>query len=328
MKKMKKVFAGFLAAAMMLSLSVTAFAAGTTTPTYTDQSTVTLTKVYKLVGNGSSPAETFTLEQVGSGRVTDGDAESAPALGTITGASFEAGAASTTGATGTISISLPTYTTVGVYEYTLREVNTAATAGVTYRSETIKLVVTVMQGTDGKIRVAGVHTEDANGTKSSSIENTYSAGTLSVSKTVDGNMGDHDKYFTFTVELTGETGKNYGASYAVSGGTNANNPTSVSIGQKTTFYLKDGETISIANLPYGVQYEVTENDYTDDGYTTTKTSDTGSIGSASVTATFTNTKTGNVDTGITMDSLPYIVALALVLGFAVVMIARRRRIED
>ena len=158
MKKMKKVFAGFLAAAMMLSLSVTAFAAGTTTPTYTDQSTVTLTKVYKLVGNGSSPAETFTLEQVGSGRVTDGDAESAPALGTITGASFEAGAASTTGATGTISISLPTYTTVGVYEYTLREVNTAATAGVTYRSETIKLVVTVMQGTDGKIRVAGVHT--------------------------------------------------------------------------------------------------------------------------------------------------------------------------
>ena len=44
--------------------------------------------------------------------------------------------------------------------------------------------------------------------------------------------------------------------------------------------------------------------------------------------TLTNTKTGNVDTGITMDILPYIVALALVLGFAVVMIARRRRIEE
>ena len=328
MKKMKKVFAGFLAAAMMLSLSVAAFAADAIIPTYTDQETVTLTKVYKLVGAGTSPAETFTVEQVGDGSVTDGDAESAPHLGTINGASFAAGAASETGATGTITITLPTYTTVGVYEYTLREVATAATAGVTYRSEDIKLVVTVMQGEDGKIRVAAVHTEDASGTKSSSIENTYSAGTLSVHKTVNGNMGDHDKYFTFTVKLTGETGKNYGGSYAVSGGTNTSNPTSVVIGQEATFYLKDGDTISIANLPYGVTYEVTENSYVNDGYTTTSTGNTGSISSASAIAEFTNTKNGNVDTGIHMDSLPYIVALALVLGFAVVMIARRRRIEE
>ncbi len=327
MKKMKKIFVGILTAAMMFSLGATAFAAENNSSAYTDQSAVTLKKIYKLEGVGTSPAETFTLRQVGEGRVTDGDAESAPALGTITGASFTVGAATTAGTENDITIELPEYDRVGVYEYTLEEVE-GTTAGVTYHTDDIRLVVTVMQGKDGKIRVAGVHTETSGENKSSCIENTYSAGTLCVTKTVEGNMGDPDKYFAFTVTLTGETGKTYGDAYAVSGGSNENNPSSIVIGTPTTFYLKDQETISIANLPYGVTYTVAENSYAEDGYVTTKTNDCGTIGSASATAAFTNTKTGNVDAGIRMDSLPYIVALALVLGFAVVMFARRRRFED
>ena len=51
----------------------------------------------------------------------------------------------------------------------------------------------------------------------------------------------------------------YGDAYAVSGGSNENNPSSIVIGTPTTFYLKDQETISIANLPYGVTYTVAEN---------------------------------------------------------------------
>lgn len=323
MKRVKRLFACLLALTMMLGLSATAFARESgTTPT--DQETVTIKKVYKLVGQGTSPAETFTLEQIGDGRVTDGEATSAPALGTITGADFAEGAATVDGITGNITVALPEYTSVGVYEYTLKEV-AGTTAGVTYHDNDIKLVVTVVNGGNGKLRIAAVHTE-SEGDKKDTFENTYSAGKLNVSKTVKGNLGDKDKYFEFKVTLTGETGKTYGASYAVSGGSNSANLSSIKIGEETTFLLKDGETISIANLPYGVTYTVTETAV--DGYTTRKTGDAGTINAADQTAAFTNTKTGKVDTGVYLDNLPYLLVFAGVLAIAAVFVVRRRRFED
>ena len=315
---MKKLFAVLLA--LLLALSMVS-ALAEETPTYEDVSSVTVTKVYKLVGSGSSPAETFTLRQVGS-KVLEGDAESAPALGTITGAEFAAGAATAEGAKASITINLPTYDRVGVYEYTLQEV-AGNNAGVTYYGETIKLVVTVINGTDNKIRIAAVHTESA-GEKSDSFTNTYSAGSLSVSKTVTGNLGDKNKYFEFKVTLTGEEDKTYAESFAVTGGSSEQNPETIALGgEGTTFYLKDGETITIANLPYGVEYAVTETPVK--GYTTTKTGDTGTINAATQTAAFENNNdNGSIDTGITTDSMPYIVLMGIVVLAGVAMIAKRR----
>lgn len=320
---MKKFVSILLVLVLMMSLSVAAFADGKTPAKGTvDETTATVVKVYKLIGAGTSPEETFTLQQVGDGVVKDGEATSAPALGTITGAAFAEGAATVDGATAGITIALPTYTTVGVYEYTLQEV-VGTTAGVTYYGNTIKLVVTVIN--DGAIRVAAVHTE-SQGTKSDRFENTYSAGTLSITKTVTGNLGDKNKYFEFTVKLTGVDGKTYGDSYAVSGGSNAENPTSIKIGEETTFLLKHGDTISIANLPYGVTYTVTET--AADGYTTTKEGDNGTITAAAQTAAFTNNKNkSDIDMGVSMDSLPYILML-VVVGAAVVVIATRKKGEQ
>lgn len=62
-----------------------------------------------------------------------------------------------------------------------------------------------------------------------------------------------------------------------------------------------------------------------DGYTTTSTNETGRISAAEQTAAFTNTKNGFVDTGVILDSLPYVLMLAAVLGGAAAMVARRRR---
>lgn len=81
--KLKKFFAGVLAAAMMLTVGATAaFATGSTITLdgkeYSDAQTVTVKKVYKLEGNGSNAKETFTLAQVGNGVVKSGDATSAP----------------------------------------------------------------------------------------------------------------------------------------------------------------------------------------------------------------------------------------------------------
>ena len=224
-------------------------------------------------------------------------------------------------------MNLPVYERVGVYTYTLKETDNK-TAGVAYYSKDIKLVVTVIQGEDGKLRVAGVHTEDEGSDKSDEITNIYSAGTLKVSKTVTGNLGDRDKYFTFKVTLTGEQDKNYADSYAVTGGSYEENPTTVKVGEPAVFHLRHGDTISISNLPYGVTYTVEETAAEADGYTTEKTGDSGRICSAEATAAFTNTKEGHIDTGIKLDSLPYILVFAGALALAVIMVIRKRRISD
>lgn len=322
---MKKILAMLLAVMMLLSVASVAMAEGVT-DTPTDMTTVTIKKVYKLANAGTtSPAETFTLTQVGAGRVTDGEAATAPALGTITGANFTEGAATVEGFTGDITVALPEYTNVGVYEYTLKEV-AGTTAGVNYYGNNIKLVVTVVNSGNGKLRIAAVHTEAVGGNKSDTFVNTYSAGTLKVSKTVTGNLGDKDKYFEFKVTLTGETGKTYGETYTVTGGSNTANPATIKIGEETTFQLKHGDTISIANLPYGVSYTVTET--AADGYTTTKTGNTGSINAAEQIAAFTNDKGGSIDTGVMLDSMPYVLVLAVVGAAVIALIAKKRRAED
>ena len=340
MKRVKRIFACLLALTMMFGLSATAFAteSGNTYTdesgkTYSDMKTVTIQKSYKLTNAGTtSPRETFTLEQVGKGEVKDGDATSAPALGTITGATFqEGGAATGDGAIGEITVTLPTYEKVGVYEYTLKEV-AGSTAGVDYYGKEIKLVVTVVNGDNGKLRIAGVHTEAKGEAKSASFTNTYSAGTLKVSKTVEGNLGDQSKYFVFTVTLTAAAGKsNYLDSYKITGGSDENNPPSIKVGETKTFKLKHGETINIEGLPYGVTYTVTETAV--DGYTTTVGEKTTNIAEGTMdekakTVVFTNTKNGDIDTGVYLDNLPYILVFAGVLAIAAVFVVRRRRFED
>lgn len=321
---MKKLLSIGLAAMLAFGLATTSFAeeAGdVTTPT---DGTVTIHKVYKLENaDTTSPAETFTLVQDGDGKVTDGEATEAPALGTITGATYEEGAATVSGTTGDITVALPEYTNVGVYEYTLKEVD-GKTAGVVYYPDDIKLVVTVINGENGKLRIAAVHVE-SEGEKSDTFPNTYKAGELDVSKTVTGNLGDKNKYFEFKVTLTGEEGKTYRDSYAVTGGSNTENPSTIKIGEETTFLLKHGDTITIANLPYGVTYTVTET--AAEGYTTEKTGDTGKINAADQAAEFTNNKAGSIDTGVVLNNMPYILVLAVLAAGVAVFIIRKRR-ED
>lgn len=333
MKRVKRIFACLLALTMMFGLSATAFATESgTIPT--DQKTVIIKKKYILTNaDTTSPEETFTLEQIGAGRVTDGgEVTSVPDL-KITGATFRKGAAKTgAGEEGEIKVELPTYKKVGVYEYTLRE-KAGTTAGVDYYGKDIKLVVTVINGDNGKLRVAAVHTEAAGEGKSDTFENKYSAGKLNISKTVTGNLGDKEKYFEFEVTLEGVDGKTYADSYPVTGSSNKDNPTKIAINnEKTTFKfkLKDNDTIHI-ELPYGVTYTVKE--ISADGYTTKVGEEPTNIAEGTMdekakTVEFTNTKSGKIDTGVYLDNLPYILVFAGVLAIAAVFVVRRRRFED
>ena len=329
---MKKLISMLLALLLVMSLSSAAFA---NSATYTDMSTVTLTINYNETNDGStSPAEdlSFTISNTSVTDAASGvDTASmpTPTLGTV---SYAEGDAGDTDMTKTLTITLPPYTSVGIYTYTITQ-TAGDKAGVSYWASDIRLVVTVVQDTNGLLRVAAVHTEGSEGEKSDDITNTYSAGSLAVTKTVTGNMGDRSKYFAINVTLTGEADKTYAASYTVTGGTKLTDGTtdaateSISVdGLSHTFYLKHGETFTIHNLPYGVTYEVTEDNYTGDGYTTTHafSDDAKKINSASDTVTVTNNKQATVDTGIVLDSLPYILLLVISLTGAVVFIVKRR----
>ena len=199
---------------------------------------------------------------------------------------------------------------------------------MTYYGDAILLRVTVIEQ-DGKLRIAAVHTEDPESTgegKKDDFDNLYSAGKLEVHKDVEGIMGNKDKYFKFTVQLTGEEGKTYQDSYAITGGSYDANPDSIEIrpGETTeaTFYLKDDDTIHIENLPYGVEYKVSETPVAD--YVTTKTGTEGEVDEAVEQANFTNTKGGTVDAGVVLDSAPYLFTLTGAAGVGLLLTLRRR----
>lgn len=331
---MKKILSIMFAIILALSMGTVALA---DEGKYDDMSTVTITKDYILTNPGTiSPAETFTFSELKNFSVTDaaeGVTTDNMPTPTISSISYDLGDAGSDNMSRTAVITLPDdYSSVGVYTYTFTE-NPGETAGVTYYDKEIKLVVTVLQGENGKLRVAAVHTETEGGkSKTDKFPNVYSAGSLAITKVVTGNMGDQSKYFNVTVTLNGEEGKEYAESYAVTGGSFSGNPESIKIDVPTEFQLKHGDTITIENLPYGVTYTVVEDDYTvdEDGKKDydnavyTLSDENCKIDSDFDTVTITNNKNQDVDTGILLDNVPYVLLLACVFGGMSVFFAKRR----
>ena len=220
--KVGKLLAGVLSISLAMGVSIMpAFAAQVQGPPYEDMSRVYLTKNYELANTDTiSPEETFTftIDPVTVTDASDGikAGDYMPIVGDVTYAQGEAGSASKTKK---IEIKLPEYDSVGVYTYIIHEA-AGNSAGVTYYGDAILLRVTVIEQ-DGKLRIAAVHTEDPESTgegKKDDFDNLYSAGELEVHKNVEGIMGNKDKYFEFTVQLTGEEGKTYQDSYAITTG--------------------------------------------------------------------------------------------------------------
>ena len=114
-------------------------------------------------------------------------------------------------------------------------------------------------------------------------------------------------------------------------------------GTSVKFWLKSGESISIANLPEGVEWTVNEldaeghpvaNGATNGVYTVSVDGATGSIVAAGATdtdnkASFTNNHEGTPDMGVILDNAPYIALLAIVaIGGVALMLNKRRRDEE
>ena len=240
----------------------------------------------------------------------------------------------------TITVTLPVYDLAGIYSYTINEVDTNK-AGVEYLKDTLYLNVTVITNQEtSALEVAGiaVHKGKVEGEKIDEFENKYTAGSLKISKTVTGNLGDRTKDFEFTVTFNApKTGDELDVVNAIitvatpEGQDPLTTPaTPVAISDWTdgkatkTFTLKHGQSVTFENIPQGVTYTVEETSVEALGYTTTATGDEGTIANAELTAAFTNDKGAIIDTGIELETLPFV----LLMGIALVGVMALRRRED
>ncbi len=313
-----------LALTLALGMSVSAFAADTTD--------AAVQKIYRAANSGTtSPAETFTfkVEKVG---VTDGtkadgvtplDKSDMPEL-TISDAAYTEGEASDTAVKDLTITPKTAFPNVGVYTYKVTEV-AGNTAGVTYDNRQMELKATVHYA-DGELVVDYAFRPDgASGTKGEDIENTYSAGALTVSKTVTGNFGDKNKKFDIDVSFTAPAGKTVKSTITLSDGTRIL-PDEWTNGTVTkTISLANGESVKFENVPYDVTYTVKEHDYAD--YNVSYEGENGKINAISATADVINSKPGTVDTGVILHSAPYILLLAGVGAAAVAFLILRKHRE-
>lgn len=159
---------------------------------------------------------------------------------------------------------------------------------------------------------------------------------LTVTKTVTGKLGDTNKAFTFTITKADGTAANI---------TDTNIEISEADRAKVEwkgngqFTLKDGASIIFKNLPSG-QYKVVEDNYSGEKYETSwqigtdgevqekNSTATVTIGTTEQTVHFTNHRTLEPDLGVLLDTLPYIVILAVVAGGGILLMLRKHRKED
>lgn len=285
--KLKKFFAGVLAAAMMLTVGATA--AFATTPEYTttpDNVDLGIMKNYK-VEKGTAPKEDFTFS------VTYVPDKSKPYTSTYTytgtkTVKFEENmTAKDVAYTGSLGIKISDFSLPegpGKYCFEIKETSNG-TPGVTYDNSTRYLVITVANNDNlnGYVYYAQLYDSNyspatsikgqATGTKvdgANAFTNTYTANNVVISKDIKGGLGDLAAKFNFKVKLTVADTKN--ANQYVGAKVVHSDDTAVTVGTVWSISAKDSEDgwhdvklgrndqLELENLPEGVIVTVKETD--------------------------------------------------------------------
>lgn len=331
MKKFKRLFAALVAAAMMMALCcVSAFAAA---PKVT---------INKNVKSAVAASNTFTF------KVEQNTATETANLNTVTIDEVTVTASNT--APGSADINLSKFETndvpLGFYTYTVSE-NTPSDTRFTKDDKTYTLNVNKYKDASGNIVVEAKLLESGSTDKKDAVTftNTFTDKKgLSVTKAVNDKAYENaDEAYSITVTLTKADDDDVntlpptinatkGTSTVTVGGTVADNGKSATY----TFSLKNGETLTLNDIPSGLSYTVTENGvdelkaknkyFTEVSYT----NETGTINDQNISATVTNTYKSKVDTGVLTRIMPF-VAMIVAAGAAAAayfVIARKRRAED
>lgn len=268
--------------------------------------------------------------------------------------------------TATLDFSKVRFTEPGVYRYIITESgNNQAITNDDDLTRVLDVYVYDATGEDGimKLKIEGyvLHASEEEITsgedfgttktdptgKSQGFTNKYDTSDLTFRKEVAGNQASHDKYFKFTVKITGAV---KGTVYTVDvagadnqSGTNdatitenkgKENVKTLTVGENGTisqdFYLQHGQEIKIQGIAKNTKYDVTENkeDYKSEAKAVTGYTDdvNGTIVSADLKTSYLNTRKGAIPTGVIMTVAPF--AAVTLLGAAGMVTIKMRKKED
>lgn len=296
--KLKKFFAGVLAAAMMLTVGATAAFAtepisvkkdGSETEakmfTETDDDLV-LTKTLHVEKGTAPDSMTFSFTVVKQGETTAINGAASNAVFTAT--QDEPFVGSNKDYTATTTVQLATVLgnnkdKVGEYSYTITE-STPAYPGVTPVDSTLTMKITVVNQLDEQKQpiansygyYVALYRDNKKVEAKDAFKNSYDSKSLTLSKTVHGALADLKKDFTFTIKFTKDTttatitnemyrgpqvgtlGDNVSIKLAGNGTTPLTANTYLELDKRYTVSLRHNGSLELSNLPAGIKYEVFE----------------------------------------------------------------------
>ena len=285
--KLKKFFAGVLAAAMMLTVGATA--AFATTPdtisvkkdgsetdakmfTESDDDLV-LTKTLHVVKGTAPDSMTFSFTVVKQGETTAINGAASNAVFTATQDEPFVGP----------NKDYNNKDKVGEYSYTITE-STPAYPGVTPVDSTLTMKITVVNQLDEQKQpiansygyYVALYRDNKKVEAKDAFKNSYDSKSLTLSKTVHGALADLKKDFTFTIKFTKDTttatitnemyrgpqvgtlGDNVSIKLAGTGTTPLTANTYLELDKPYTVSLRHNGSLELSNLPAGIKYEVFE----------------------------------------------------------------------
>lgn len=296
--KLKKFFAGVLAAAMMLTVGATAAFAtepisvkkdGSETEakmfTETDDDLV-LTKTLYVVKGTAPDSMTFSFTVVKQGETTAINGAASNAVFTATQDEPFVGPNKDYTATTTVQLATVLGNNkdkVGEYSYTITE-STPAYPGVTPVDSTLTMKITVVNQLDEQKQpiansygyYVALYRDNKKVEAKDAFKNSYDSKSLTLSKTVHGALADLKKDFTFTIKFTKDTttatitnemyrgpqvgtlGDNVSIKLAGTGTTPLTANTYLELDKRYTVSLRHNGSLELSNLPAGIKYEVFE----------------------------------------------------------------------
>ncbi len=255
------------------------------------------------------------------------------------------------------------FTDVGIYRYVVTQ-NLETGSHVTWDSNPRYIDIAVVDDGNDKLKVDSVlfRTDpESSPSKTDRFTNSYTANTLTVAMQVDGNQSSQNKFFKFTVKLTKKTGDDPSAitdvtpikvsgpesglssvssatSYDVEEINAANSITSITcedLAKGHVFYLRDGQSLVLADIPAGYGYTVTEvredyqpavavsGDTVYDKKTGVHVND--GVLTAYTTVTFTSKRQADISTGVMVAvAVPALLLLTGVVGAGVILSHKRK----
>ena len=243
-----------------------------------------------------------------------------------------------------------------VWTFTLQDGHSATISGIRLNDTDVKVEeievdkthystkYSVNNGTEtaGTEAAVGTLQQTSNTVDFTNTYNVPNLKSMTIKKVVTGAFGERTKEFAFSVTMTNDKGLD------TSGVTH-------SVTDLTNFKLRHGDSVTLGEIPIGTTITVTESNAKDyktsatghknsiknsgertftykvveeGGVAVLKSLGTDSEGFEGTAITVTNDFDGNPDTGVLLDTLPYLILLAVAVAGGVLVVVRKHKHRD